>query len=372
MKEEGYRICNRCVMDTTDNEIIFDEKGHCNHCNDFFKNYHLHTYQGIESDKALEKILKEIKSKGRTRKYDCLIGISGGVDSSYVAYLSKKMGLRPLVVHFDNGWNSELSVKNVENIVKKLDFDYQSLIVDWTVFRDVQLSFLKASVIDMETPTDHAFLAALYKIGSDFNIKYIITGSNYATECILPRSWSYNAKDLTQLKAICRRFGTVNLKNFPTLGFFKEFYYTYFKGMRLIRILQYIPYRKTEAIDILHKELDWEYYGGKHYESFFTKFSQAYILPVKYNVDKRKAHLSTLICNGEITRDEALDMLKQELYPADVLNNDIDYICRKFGISRDYFNEILTLPVKTYKDYPNSERFLSMVYKIYNLVRKRL
>lgn len=372
MNTREYQVCNRCVMDTTDTEIVFDEKGNCNHCNDFYKNHHLHTYQGTESDVALDEIIKEIKKKGRKKEYDCLIGISGGVDSSYVAYLAKKFELRPLIVHFDNGWDSELSIKNVENVVKKLGFDYQTYIVDWNEFRDVQMAFLKSSVIDMETPTDHAFLAALYKICTDFKISYIITGSNYATECILPRSWSYNAKDLTQLRAIYRKFGNGKLKTFPTLGFLKEFYYTYFKGIKLIRILQYVPYKKNDVIKVLHEELGWEYYGGKHYESVFTKFSQAYILPLKYNVDKRRAHFSTLICNSEITRDEALKMLSQDLYPADALKRDIDYVCKKFGITGEYFNELLRQPVKTYKDYPNSEKTLSVIYRIYNLIRRKI
>lgn len=357
-------------MDTTDPDIIFDENGYCNHCTDFFKNENLHTYQGKVSDEELYKAINRIKREGRGKEYDCLIGISGGVDSSYVTYYSKKLGLRPLIVHFDNGWDSELSVKNIENVVKKLGFEYQTYVVDWEEFRDVQLAFLKASVIDMETPTDHAFLAALYKICVDFNIKYIITGSNYATECILPKKWSYNAKDLRQFRSIYRKFGTRKLKTFPVLGFFREFYYTYFRGIKLVRLLQLIPYSKTEAISKLSNELDWKYYGGKHYESLFTKFSQAYILPVKFNVDKRKAHLSTLICNKEITRDEAIKQLEEELYPEDKLLHDKEYVCKKFGLSESEFKKIMELPLKTYKDYPNNELFLKMVYKLYYYTKK--
>lgn len=372
MIEDGdYRICNRCVMDTTDKEIKFDENGNCNHCNDFFKNQHLHTYQGVISDIEREKIINKIKHHGSNKEYDCLIGISGGVDSSYVAYLAKKYTLRPLIVHFDNGWDSELSIRNVENVVKKLGFDYQTYVVDWDEFKEVQLAFLRASVADMEAPTDHAFLAALYKICSDFGIKYIITGSNYATECILPRSWSYNAKDMRQLKSIFRKFGNGKIKTFPTLGLFKEVYYTYFKGITLVRLLQLVPYKKSEAMDILNKDLGWEYYGGKHYESVFTKFSQAYILPSKFNIDKRKAHLSTLICSGEISRDKALEILGQDLYPKDILKRDMDYVCKKLSISENDFNSLMTLPVKTYKDYPNCEKTISLIYKIYNMIRRR-
>jgi N-acetyl sugar amidotransferase len=370
MNSREYQICKRCVMDTTDTEIKFDENGFCNHCSDFFKNAHLHTYQGNESDKKLQSVVDKIKRRGRNKEYDCLIGISGGVDSSYVTYCSKELGLRPLIVHFDNGWDSELSIKNIENVVKKLEFEYQTYVVDWEEFKDVQIAFLKASVIDMETPTDHAFLAALYKICITFRIKYVITGSNYATECILPQSWSYNAKDLRQLRSIYRKFGSGNLVSFPTLGFFREFYYTYIRGIRLIRLLQYMPYSKTKAIAELNNELGWQYYGGKHYESLFTKFSQAYILPLKFNVDKRKAHLSTLICNGEMTRNEATEILKSELYPSEQLAHDKEYVCKKFGIDETEFNQILTLPVKTYKDYPNSEKLLGLVYRIYYYLRK--
>jgi N-acetyl sugar amidotransferase len=371
MKFREYQICNRCVMDTTDCDIVFDDKGNCNHCNDFFSNSHLHTYQGIESDKKLESIISRIKKEGRWKEYDCLIGISGGVDSSYVTYCAKQLGLRPLIVHFDNGWDSELSIKNIENVVSKLGFEYQTYVVDWEEFKDVQLAFLKASVIDMETPTDHAFLAALYKICVNFKIKYIITGSNYATECILPKSWSYNAKDLRQLRAIYKKFGKGNLKTFPQLGFLREFYYTYFRGIRLIRLLQYLPYLKKDAISRLTNELGWKYYGGKHYESLFTKFSQAYILPLKFNVDKRKAHLSTLICNGEMSREEAIEVLKSELYPPEQLAHDKEYVYKKLGVNDTEFNQIMNLPVKSYLDYPNSERLLSLVYRLYYFLRNK-
>lgn len=371
MNKPEYRICNRCVMDTTDPEIRFDEQGNCNHCNDFFKHAHLHLYQGVEFDKKLENIVNKIKQEGRKKEYDCLIGISGGVDSSYLAYNAKRLGLRPLIVHFDNGWDSELSIKNIENIVKKLDFEYQTYVVDWEEFKDIQLAYLEASVIDLETPTDHAILAALYKICTDFKIKYIISGSNYATEAIMPQSWGYDSKDIKQLKAIYKIFGNGRFKTFPLLGFWKEFYYTYLRGIKLVRLLQYIPYNKTEAIKTLHDELGWEYYGGKHYESVFTKFSQAYILPLKFNIDKRRAHLATLICNGEISREEALKLLQEELYQPEQLKHDKNFVCKKLSISEERLNEIMNLPAKSYQDYPNNERFLKWIYKIYNFIRRK-
>lgn len=352
-------------MDTSDPEISFDEKGHCNHCNSFFRNAPRMLYRGEESDRQFRSVTEAIKRAGGKKEFDCLVGISGGVDSSYVAYTVKKAGLRPLVVHFDNGWNSELSIRNIENVVKKLGFDYQTYVVDWEEFRDVQMAYLEASVLDVETPTDHAFLAALYRIAAEYGIKHIITGSNFATEAILPKSWGYNSKDLRQLKAICRRFGRLKLRSFPALGFWKEFYYTYIRGIRLVRILQYVPYSKSIAIKTLSEELGWEYYGGKHYESLFTKFTQAYMLPVKFNVDKRRAHLSTLICNGEITREQALKALDEPLYDPVQLRIDREFVCRKFGISDEKFTELMKRPVKTYRDYPNNERMLGFIYRVY-------
>jgi N-acetyl sugar amidotransferase len=328
-------------------------------------------YKGEESDRKLEELVSHIKVYGKNREYDCLVGISGGVDSSYVAYIVKKTGLRPLVVHFDNGWNTELSIRNIENVVKKLGFEYQTYVVDWEEFRDVQMAYLEASVLDVETPTDHAFLAALYRLSARHGIRYIITGSNFATEAILPKSWGYNSKDLRQLKAIYRRFGKRKLKSFPFLGFLREFYYTYIRRIRLIRILQYVPYSKNEAIKTLHDELGWEYYGGKHYESLFTRFTQAYMLPVKFNVDKRRAHFSTLVCNGEITRDQALAELDKELYNSDQLRIDREFVIRKFGISDEQFTRLMSLPVKTYRDYPNNEKLLGIIYRIYYFITGR-
>ena len=365
----AYQQCKRCIMDTTDTEIVFDAAGNCNHCNEFFEKEKLHTYQGEKSDKALEQIVAKIKKDGKNSDFDCMVGVSGGVDSTYVAYLTKQLGLRVLAFHFDNGWNSELAVKNVENIVKKLDFEYQTWVVDWEEFRDLQLSFLKSSVANAETPSDHAFLAATYQLCAKYNIKYLISGSNFATEGILPKSWGYNAKDVKHLKAIHKIFGKIPFKTYPLLGFFKEFYYTYVKKIRMIRLLNYVPYVKEDAMKVIQSELGWVYYGGKHYESVFTRFFQAYYLPVKFGFDKRLAHLSTLICSGQISREDALLELEKETYPADLLEQDKTYVTKKLGLSAQEFEEILTAPAKHYSDYPNDEKRLKFIYKVYNKLR---
>ncbi len=369
--EREYQMCTKTVMDTTDTEISFDANGICNHYHEFNRLAPMYLYNGAKSDLALEKLVEDMRKAGKKSDYDCICGISGGVDSSYVAYLSKNLGLRVLTVHLDNGWNSELAVKNIENIVKKLNFDYQTWVVDWEEFKDLQISFLKASVANAEIPTDHAFLAAIYRLCAQYKIKYILSGSNFATEGILPNSWGYNAKDVKHLKAIHNQFGKVPFKTYPLLGFNREFYYTYTKGIKMARLLNYVPYVKADAMKIIEKELDWTYYGGKHHESVFTRFFQAHILPTKFNIDKRKAHLSTLICSGQTTREIALEELKQPLYAPDKLREDTEYVIKKLGMTSEEFDAIMKAPVKSYRDYPNDEKRLKFIYKVYNKLRGR-
>lgn len=364
-KKREYQRCTRCIMDTTDAEILFDEEGVCNHCTEYFKLAPNYVYQGEKSDDALKTLVAQIKKDGANSDYDCLVGVSGGVDSSYVAYLSKQLGLRILAFHFDNGWNSELAVKNVENIVKKLDVDYETWVVDWEEFKDLQIAFLKSSLANAETPSDHAFLAASYQLCAKYKIKYMLSGSNFATEGILPSSWGYNAKDVKHLKGIHKIFGHIKFKTYPLLGFKKEIYYTYFKKIKMIRLLNYVPYVKEDAMKIIEKELGWVYYGGKHYESIFTRFFQAFYLPKKFNYDKRLAHLSTLICSGQITRDEALLELKKEVYPPDLLAADKEYVYKKLGMKAEEFQAIIDAPAKHYTDYPNDEKRLKFIYSIY-------
>lgn len=357
-------------MDTSDEEIVFDEKGHCNHCNEYFQLAPNYLFEGDIAKQKLEQLVQEIKNKGGNKKYDCIIGVSGGVDSTYVAYLAKKMGLRPLTVHFDNGWNSELAVKNIENIITKLKFDFHTYVVDWEEFKDLQISFLKASVANVEIPTDHAFLAAIYKLCQQYGIKYILSGSNFATEAILPKSWGYNAKDIKHLNGIHDLFGKVPFKTYPRLGFYKEFFYTYVLRIKMVRFLNYVPYVKKEAMKTIESELGWKYYGGKHYESIFTRFFQSYILPKKFNIDKRRAHLSTLICSGQISRELALEEMKQDTYPADKMREDKEYVIKKLGFTETEFEDIMNSPPKKYSEYPNNEKMLAFVYKIYRFLKK--
>jgi N-acetyl sugar amidotransferase len=362
---DPYRQCSRCVMDTSDPDIKFDGNGHCNHCVDFLEKRALRNYQGEKSDRELVGIYADMKKAGKGKKYDCIIGISGGVDSSYAAYLAKKNGLRVLAVHLDNGWNSDDAVLNIKNIAKKLEIDYESYVLDWKEFRELQLSFLKASVPEAETPTDIAILAALFHYANKYKIKHIISGGNFATEGILPKHWHYDAKDKRYLKSIHKQFGNGKIKKFPTFGFLTEMYYKIIKKVKIVYLLNYVPYKKEEAIAILEKELDWKNYGGKHHESKYTAFIQSYYLMKKFGIDFRRANLASLVVTGFITKEEALRILETLPYNLESIEKDKAYIAKKLGITIEEFEDLLNAPPKWYTDYPNNERKLAFIYNTY-------
>jgi N-acetyl sugar amidotransferase len=357
-------------MDTTDPEIIFDANGVCNHCLEHEKQAKQFFLPPEILQRKLDNIVNKIKSDGKNREYDCVLGVSGGVDSTFLAYQAKKLGLRPLAVHFDSGWNSELAVNNIENLLKKLGIDLYTVVVDWEEMRDLQLSFLKASVANADIPTDHAFVAILYKTAAKHNIKYIISGGNFATESILPFSWGYTSKDLRHLKSIQSRFGTMKLKKYPMLSFVKGYlYYPYVKRIRMIRLLNYMSYVKKHAKDIIINELHWRDYGGKHYESVFTRFFQGYYLPTKFGYDKRRAHLSSLILSGQLSREEALEQLKNNEYTEEKIAEDTDFIIKKLRITKQEFMNIMNAPLKSFRDYPSSYSILKCKSIIVNLIR---
>jgi len=370
-----YRICTNCIMDTSDSEIRFDENGICNYCNAFDADVRkkLELAQAGKGMEVLSGILNEIKRKGRNREYDCIVGVSGGVDSTYAAYNAVKLGLRPLAVHFDSGWNSELAVNNIENIVKNLKIDLYTFVADWPEMQNLQLAYFKASVSNCDIPQDHAFLGALYRVAVERRIKYIISGGNNATEFILPRTWGYNASDARNLKAIHQRFGTVKLKHYPSCSFFKRyFYYPYVKNIRIVRILDYLPYNKAEAKKIIIEKLGWRDYGGKHYESIFTKFFQAYYLPKKFGFDKRRAHLSSLIVSGQMTRENALREMGEPPYLQGKLMEDKEYVAKKLGITVEEFERILGTPIRSYKEFPSNDWLFRLKNSVLAHVRKFL
>ncbi len=367
----SYQECSRCVMDTTDPLITFNEAGHCCHCTDFLERRAKHSYQGKESDVALDRILEKIRRSGRGKKYDCVLGVSGGVDSSYLAYIITQRGLRPLAVHMDNGWNSEKAVINIKNVTRGLGIDYESYVLDWEEFKNLQLAFLKASVPEAETPTDVAIPAALHSVAAKHGIRYILSGGNLATEGILPKSWHYDVRDLKYFNYIHSTFGTRRLKKFSTFGYKKEIFYKVVKGMRMVYPLNFVRFVKDDAIKLLREKFDWRPYGGKHYESTYTRFIQSYYLYEKFNIDYRRATLSTQICVGEIDRCRAVEQLKSMPYDPDEIDEAKNYIAKKLGIDRDEFERIMSLPPKWYWDYPNDERRLGFIYDTYRRVFKR-
>jgi len=367
-------ICTRCVMDTSDPEIQFDPKGQCNHCCNLLKRINSPPLNlpPMEKKKALEKLVEEIKRKGKGRSYDSIIGVSGGVDSSYLVYLATTLGLKPLAVHLDNGWNSELASHNIEKICKKLSVDLYTHVMDWEEFKDLQLAFLKASTPDSEVPTDHAIHGLLNRMASRYGVKTILSGGNIITESILPSTWSNGHLDWQYIKGIHKLYGKIPLKTFPYLSYPRRFYYWIIKKIAYIRLLDYVDYSSEGVKEILKTELDWQEYGGKHQESLYTKFFQGYILPYKFGFDKRKAHLSNLICAGQMTRDEALTRLSKEAYSPEVFKADLEFVLKKLSLTQDEFEHILALPKKSYWDFPSYPKnwYYRLGRKIYRKFKK--
>jgi N-acetyl sugar amidotransferase len=345
-----WRVCSKTVMDNSDPDIRFDADGVSNWWHDF-QALRARYPDAAESAALLEKTLATMKAAGRGKPYDCILGISGGVDSSYLAYMAKQWGLRPLVVHFDNGWNDELAVANIEAIVNKLNFRLQTFVMNWPEFRDLQRAYFKASVIDLDVPTDHMIFGALFRIAREHDVKYLLSGNNYATEWVLPRAWHYMKGDAVNLKAIHSRFAELPIKHLPVLAGWRRLYYEKVREIQMVQGLELVAYRKTDAKKFLMKEFGWQDYGGKHYESVFTRFYQGCFLPEKYGIDKRKAHLSNLILNDEITRDEAIAELRKPTYEPDRQEADKRYVAKKLGWSDAEFEDILALPPVPHEHY---------------------
>ena len=350
-----YKICSRCIMDTTDPDIFFDDDGVCNHCIDYFQKVQKIWKPGPEGRKEIDLIFDAIKSEQKNKEYDAIIGLSGGVDSSYLAYIAVKVfKLRLLAVHVDGGWNSELAVKNIENIVNKLNIDLHTEVIDWQEMRDLQVAFLYSAVANQDVPQDHAFFAALYRTAIKYKIRHVLSGGNYATESIMPFEWAYNAMDLTHLKSIHNRFGKLRLKSYPMVNFFNYYIrFPYFNRMTVIRPLNYWPYNKKEAILTLENEVAFRYYGGKHFESIFTKWQQLQYRPMKFGFDERRAYLSSLILSGQLTREEAYAELADYSYGYHQQKADAEYVRKKLKLTETEFDQILAISAKTFRDYPS-------------------
>ena len=351
-----YQRCTNCVMDTSDSAITFDEHGVCDFCNDFYQNIQPSWQDKLKDPDLLRRTAEQIKAASKGRKYDCIIGMSGGVDSSYLCYVAKElMGLNPLVYSVDTGWNLNVAVENIERIVKALDLDMYTEVVDWNEMKDLQLAFFKSQVPYQDTPQDHAIFAGLYNYAVKHGIQYVLTGANSATECIRsPVEWVY-MNDLKMIRDIHHKFGTRPLKTFPLCGMVKyRVYYPIFKGMKRVAPLDMVEYNKEKVKLFLQERFGWQPYENKHYENVFTRFYEGYYLPHKFGYDKRKCYFSNEILAGTMTREAALAELEQPPYDLRQMEEDKAYIAKKLGLTVEEFQAIIDGENKTFRDYRNS------------------
>lgn len=363
------KVCVKCVMDETDLGISFDNFGVCNYCNEHEKIKHNYTFTKDEEEENL-KNLSQLILKNKKGKYDCILGLSGGVDSSYLAILAHKMNLNPLCVHFDNGWNSEIAVSNIQTVVKKFNFDLITYVINWDEFKDLQRSFIKANVIDLEMLSDHAIFAALFKIRKKHKIKYVLSGTNFATEFGLPLSWIWSKMDWKNIKSIHKKFGSVKLNTYPRMSGIRWALINKFGfGGIFLELLNKVNYSKSTALNEL-KKIGWQEYGGKHYESIITKFYQAYILPNKFNVDKRKFHLSALIRNNEITRSEALAVISKSTTEIEDFSFEKDYFLKKLGFSKEEFDQYINSPGVAHIYYGSDRNVILFFKRVFNFFKK--
>ena len=354
-------------MDTTDSAIIFDENGVCDHCNTFNKKVEPKWHTGEKGWQEITATAEKIKEDGKGKDFDCIIGMSGGIDSSYLLYIAvKKLALRPLVFHVDAGWNSQVAVNNIEKLVDGLDLDLYTEVIDWEEMKDLQLAYFKSGVPTIDTPQDHAFFATMYKFTEKHNVKYTLTGANLSTECVRnPIEWMYYQSDSVQLRDIHNQFGERPLVNYPVTSILRhKIYLPYIKRIKVVRPLNYIPYIKNDSMQLLQDKFGWQPYPQKHFESRFTRFYESYWLPKRFGYDTRKVQYSSLILTGQMTRDEALEKLKKPAYDPETIDHDIEYVATKLGITVDELNSYMDLPKKTYKDYRSQESIYNVGAKV--------
>lgn len=361
-----YKICSRCIMDNISSpNISFDDKGVCNYCHKYDKDVKLYGYKGKETDEALKKLVEQMKEDGKGKEYDCILGISGGVDSAYMAYIATGLGLRILAVHVDAGWNSEVAVDNIQKMCKKLNIDLHTIVIDWSAMKELQRAYMFSGLPDLDVPQDHVFLASVYKYARKHHVKYMLNGSNLATEGILPENFGHASIDFKHMKSVYKVKGR-GKKIFNKYPHFSLPYYYYMqKTIVRINLLNYIPYSKKKAIEVLQREFDWNYYGGKHFESRFTKFFQSYYLPVKFGFDKRRAHISSLIVGGELSREEALlEIQDDSAYPKEAMLEDRDYILKKLDISLTEWDYIMTASIVQDEEYAGNMHIIKQLIKL--------
>lgn len=358
-----YQVCSRCVMDTSDSKITFDAQGICDHCHAFDQDVRPHWHPDERGRAEVSKVVAAIKEAGKDKPFDSILGMSGGLDSSYMLHLVvKEFGLRPLVFHVDGGWNSDIAVSNIQNLVGGLGLDLYTEVINWEEMRDLQLAFFKSGVSHLDIPQDHAFIATLYHFAHKHGIGWILNGGNISTECVRnPKDWLYHGTDMAQIRDIHGQFGSRPLNTFPlSSALFHKLYLRYARGVRVFKPLDLLPYTKDLAIETLQREYGWNPYPQKHFESRFTKFFEGFWLPTRFGYDTRRVQFSSLVLTEQMTRDEALKRLELPSYDPETIDDDFAYIASKLRITVDELRRYHGMQKKTYRDYKNQERLFDM------------
>jgi aminotransferase len=368
-----YQICARCVMDTSDPDIKFDKDGVCNHCHFFDKEIKPRYFPDESGLSALKEKLERIKRENRNREYDCIIGLSGGIDSSYMAVKMSEFELRPLILHVDGGWNTEIAVNNIRAVVDYCNWELHTVVINWEEMKDLQISYLKSGISNQDVPQDHAFFAALYTYAVKNDIRHVFSGGNLSTEAIFPYKWHYTAFDGKNMKAIQKKYGTIRLKTFPVITLWDYyFYYPFIKGLKVLRPLNFMPYDRKKALEELKNKIGYKDYGAKHCESIFTKYFQRYYLPTRYGYDTRKPHLSSEILTGYKTREQVLEELKIPSYDENELKEDKKYVMKKLGLGEEEFEKLLQAPKRCATEFSSDVKLLHFVKFAQKLIAKRL
>lgn len=369
MKE--YQICTNCVMDTTDPKITFDENGVCDHCNGFYKDVEPNWHPNDFGKEIFRKQVIKIKKESKGKEYDSIMGLSGGLDSSYLLHLAvKEFGLRPLVFHVDGGWNTDIAVNNIQVLVDKLGLDLYTEVIDWKEMSDFQLAFFKSGTPHLDIPQDHAFFATMFHFANKYNIKYILNGGNFSTECIRnPKDWIYYGTDMSFIKDVRKKHGTLEMKSYPWSGIlYHKVYLRYVKRIQVVRPLNYMPYTKELAIETLKNEYGWMPYPQKHFESRFTKFYEGYWMPTRFGYDTRRVQFSSLIVTKQMTREEALNKLSVLPYDPNKIGEEFEYIATKLGITVEELKKYHEMPLKWYRDYKNEEALFDIGARVMKLL----
>lgn len=378
MIDKQYRICKNCIMDSSDSRIEFDENGRCIYCNNFYNIILPKWNKNLKDEKRLFKTIEKIKKEGKHKNFDCIIGLSGGLDSSYLTYIAKvKFGLRPLLFHVDAGWNTDIAVGNIEKLVDGLQLDLYTEVINWEEMKDLQVAFLKSQIPHQDIPQDTAFFSELYKFARKHKVKYVLTGSNYSTECIRePDEWGVTPGiDKTLITDIHSIYGERPLKTFPIIDVFvSKIYYKYFLGMQVFNPLNFITYVKSDAEVELNKFCGWKKFKHKHHESRFTRFFEDYWLPNKFGFDKRRAHFSSLILTSQMTREDAIERIKSPELDDHFLKKEFEYVSHKLGLTVSELNSIFESDNKNVGDYKNKQLFVNFGSKMMQLfgLEKRL